>query len=564
MISQIRRLFNSPIPAMAITFAAGLWGIRWGLPSADRAQLFLRPELRNQTFYAKLAQARNTLYEQIGTNPIAHYGRVVREGQSQDQPISILSVYGSFLVRTHHGDEQQTVVMLSRLNPLKGRWYPETFQYGGAYVYSLAAYLGALHVFHLIRLTPDSTFYYAHPDKMGDIFTAIRIWSLIALICSLVPLYQLGKRLIGPTAAAWTSILYALIPTNIANAKIAKPHVWASVWTLTAIFFSLQSKEDRRIRSLTLASVALGLAVGTTLSQSLFVVFLIWACWDSTAASTIRRLALAGCVSLATFFLTNFYIFNHFADFRDELYFLQHWYPFGVRFGALWEFASKMVWASCSWPLALVAMAGTIVSIHQRDNYRLRQIAVLSCLVFVLVSFQNQSQLGDPVTSRLCLSLLALWIIGGVGWLQRHRRGIFVLTICLLALCVTASFYDAHFQSDRVPRDNATRTARWITQNVSPKGTIGIPQAVPNVYGFPPIDFDRYQIRTIGNPEFLKTPQPQTVVMPLWAPANYRDWLTQNGFIRTHYFADSPIQRLGFHDPFTTANFPLEIYEHKQ
>src|SRR5580765_4181028 len=107
------KLMNSFWPSVLLAMGFGAWGLGWGLPSAERTKLFLPVSRQNAEFYQKIDAARNAYYNEIGLDPLAHVGRMKREGKNYQQSSNILSSYSSFLVRTHHGDEQVNLVMLS-------------------------------------------------------------------------------------------------------------------------------------------------------------------------------------------------------------------------------------------------------------------------------------------------------------------------------------------------------------------------------------------------------------------------------------------------------------------
>ncbi|OGR89188.1 MAG: hypothetical protein A2992_10035 [Elusimicrobia bacterium RIFCSPLOWO2_01_FULL_59_12] len=246
---------ESPWVAVCLAFVFGVWGLSWGLPSKERADLFLKPDLRTPEFFLRVEKNRDDIYDKISLNPISHYGRMARAGKSYtDTSFNLLSVYSSFLVRTHHGDEQQALVMLFRLNPRQGKWYPYTFQYGGAYIYPLAAALKGLQLAGLIKLVPQASFYYAHPDEIANVYRAVRGWSVLAMMLSIFPLFYLGRRLVGHQAAFWASCFYALTPACLGTAKLAKPHVWAAAWMLSSLYFCLRAREEPRLRPLALAA----------------------------------------------------------------------------------------------------------------------------------------------------------------------------------------------------------------------------------------------------------------------------------------------------------------------
>ena len=58
-----------------------LWGIGWGLPSAERNDLFLPAPRRSPEFYAQVEKSRDDLYAKMGDNALVYMGRLAAQGQ---------------------------------------------------------------------------------------------------------------------------------------------------------------------------------------------------------------------------------------------------------------------------------------------------------------------------------------------------------------------------------------------------------------------------------------------------------------------------------------------------
>jgi hypothetical protein len=555
---SMSRFLKTPWPAVLLAFLSGMWGLGWGLPSAERNALFLSSDLRTPEFYQKVDQARAAHYEKIGLNPIAHLGRMSRSENALPETHDFLAAYSSFLVRSHHGDEQQALVMVSRLNPLKGRWYPYTFQYGGAYIYPLAAYLGTLHALRFITLQPQAAFYYEHPEKIADIYGAVRIWSVLGLMFSAVWLFYIGRIWGGPPLGLWASCFYVLTPAAMAASKLAKPHVWAAAWILASIYFCLKTRTDQRLRILAAAAFCFGLGVGTAMSQIVFLPILVWACVLSREKPTILSTALALLIAAAAFLVSNFYLFNHAQDYRDEVFYFSQYYPFDVHLKAIWNFWVGVLLPSLGIELFVLSFAGLGFAMIQNKDVRFRVLAVLSVTVFIFVAFQVQSMPGEASASRLCLAAIGIVCLT-IGWFpQKWPRANALCGILLVILSVKAAVYNMHFVSDQAPRDNASLAGLWIQEHLPAGARLGHTQSVPHVIEFPPIDFARYKLVTISSSDNL----PDYAVLPDWAHRERRQ-LLEKGYVPLKRFAESPLQKLGYNDRLTTANFPLEIYKKK-
>jgi len=282
-------------PLRRIAFAAlliigfyGVWGIGWGLPSVERTNLFLSPSSRNPEFFSAVMKARDDLYDKMGGTPIAYMGRLLKKREANTLP-TLMNSYSSFLLKTHSIDESATLVMLSNINPLQNRWYPNSFIYGGAYLYPLGAYLGAAHVLHLIRLTASPMYYFIHPMDIAHVYIAMRFWSVLGLLTASYAVFSLGQRLLGPSAASWAMIFFGLSPVCLAHAKFSKPHVWAAAMTLWATDFALQSKQHRRQVLLIAAGIFAGFGAGMAVTQVAYIPILLWAAWTEDWGRSLKN-----------------------------------------------------------------------------------------------------------------------------------------------------------------------------------------------------------------------------------------------------------------------------------
>lgn len=548
-----------------LVLATGIWGIRWGLPSAERTALFLRPELQTDGFYRKVEAFRSQYYESFGFNPFAAGGRIARTGKDYQQSASILSSYSSFLLRVHTSDEQGTLVMISHLKPWKGEWYPYTFAYGGGYIYPLAAYLAVLAVTGRVHLISQASYYYRYPNEIAKIYLSLRTWSIIGVIPGTIALFLLGCRLGSRRIGLWSSSLFALAPICVASAKLAKPHTWAGSWVLCAFYLGLLAKEEDRFKPLLFSAICFGMAVGTILSQLAFLPLLIWTCWTPDIQKSLRQsaayLGTAGTVALAA----NFYVFAHAQDYLDEAALGRRWYPFRISFNALWEFA-HVHFVSLGPFLAPLVLVGLIAALFQRKDCRLTTLAIISLLIFGFVAFEVQSQKGPPAPTRFCIALIGIFCFFAAWFTENIRGGRWLRWVCLVGLLSEAALYDLHFRSDRAPFDNASEAGLWIRDHVPRGGVIGQTQMIPHIHDFPPIDFYRYRIVPFSSPEFREAKPPVfAVTAGFIAPggdmARARDMLLQNHFALVRRFADSPLQKLGFTDSIVDANFVVEIYQ---
>ena len=532
----------------------------WGLPSAQRAQWVLVPAQRTPAFYAQIDQARQDLYTRVGENVAAFFGRTLAPGQRAQSPVTFLNAYSSFLVKTHELDEAATLVMVSRLNPLKNRWFPHSFLYGGAYLFPLAALLGVLHVAGLIHLVPAATFYYLHPDAVARIYVVIRLWALVGFLSAISAVFFLGRAIGGEEVGQWSAWFFSLTPIGVAFSKVAKPHTWAASWTLWALLFCLKAKEDQDMKWVLCAGLLWGLALGTTVTQVIFAPFFIWAAWSSELRFTWRRGFLLAAVAGCVFLLSNFYLVAHFSEYLQEQAFLRQYSPFHWRAGSLLEFLMGALRFSLGWELWLLTLAGGLWAVWQKHAARLRSLILLGGVTFVYTAFQMQAQHGAASLGRLFIALFGGCSIVAAALTYQQPWGKVIRWIVLLVLFGKAGIYAEHFRSDRMPMDNASQAALWIQVHVPSQSVIIQATSVPQTDDFPPIAFSQYNIVSLQQVDWDKLPVRSYAVIPGGSLGDEpRSVLVRHGFTLAQAFAASPLQRWGYDDPFTHANFRMEI-----
>src|SRR5437870_1948102 len=99
------RRYASWLPVL-LAAAVFLPGLRWGLPSAERAELVLPAAERTPELLERMAKARAAIYERSGGNPNVELGEKLSKGQAlYDESFKVpddllLLSLSSFLIRS--------------------------------------------------------------------------------------------------------------------------------------------------------------------------------------------------------------------------------------------------------------------------------------------------------------------------------------------------------------------------------------------------------------------------------------------------------------------------------
>jgi len=357
----------------------------------------------------------------------------------------------------------------------------------------------------------------------------------------------------------WAATFFAMLPACIGNEKMCKPHMWGGALSLWALFYCFKARASASSKSYLVAAFFFGLAVGVSTPQILFLPFLLWASWSGEPRSMARRVFLSFGIVAALYFLGNFYIFAHLQDYKDELYYANLGCPFRITGKAIWNFCGKSLFVTYGPVLFFVVLAGTLAGAFQKKDLNLRISIGLALVCVLIMAFESQSLDGDPRAIRTWLALAGLGCLAAAWLTERLAWGAALRWLCFACLLAEGILYDLHFASDRVPFDNASLAAKWINENVPPDTPIVQVLPVPHVSAFPPIDFTRYKIVTFDSAECKNLQLPAIAVISSLEPGTM-DTARRYHFVFLKRFAASPLQRLGLQDPFSTADFPLDIY----
>jgi hypothetical protein len=275
-----------------LALALGLWGIRWGLPSAARLARVMPPGLDGPVFRGELASSWSAMHRELGENLMinprsmsAFSGVVEVPAGWKTPPKELLNSYRSFYVRSEHEDEQSTLLALSRMKPRRLEFNTHLFTYGAPHIYAVGAALALGAAAGVVPLKSSILFYLEDPSRMAAMYLAGRLVTTAAFAGCALMLLSLGRRSVGAEAGAFAAVIFVLTPAAVVQAHVLKNHMfWAflALWTLERCITVL---ERGTLKSYAAAGAAAGLATASFLGA--------WpACLLVGAAGAMRLLGL--------------------------------------------------------------------------------------------------------------------------------------------------------------------------------------------------------------------------------------------------------------------------------
>lgn len=554
--------------------AAAYWhGGGWGLPAKVRFDAVLLPEQRNDEFYASVEANRRALYQRIGENVQAAFGRGDWSGETEAGELrggvvvhppgapapALMHGFSSFALRSVEQDEQFALNALARFKPRKLDFNPRSSNYGGAYLYPLAGWLGAAHVLGLVTLKSDPLFYYRDTDRIGRLYRAGRALSVLSALGCVALLLLIGRENLGEEAALWGAALFAFAPAVDSFAHVLKPHLSAAFYGLACALFGLRwSRDGRRVDALK-AGVLLGLAVGTAKNYALLggALAVLGLLAPLTWKRRLGDLAAAALLSVAVFFLANPYTLANWKDFVDESRVLSQWYRPQLTPAILKDFLlGPWRLGAGALPFAL-GLAGLVAGLA-RPTWR--RLALVLAVLLLGTAYAAGYRSVEAISARfffpglglgaLLGAALALSLPGRALWAGRA-----VLLAALLALGAECVAAHRDLAMGAPGRSNADAAGRWMSENLPAGAALGFDTPAPMGDRFPPVPFSRYAMTFVKPP--VGSGEPGR--LPRWFAAR-PDWPHGERFSGL-YAPVKEFDALGRRDPFTQVNFPVTVYE---
>lgn len=287
------------------------------------------------------------------------------------------------------GYADEPAVIDPALAAARGVFRPSEFLYPGFTSYTTAL---VFYVCDLVGMGGESGFL---PERPGpDHFVVGRLVVFALSLATQLVTALAGRRLFGPWAGLAAAALCAASPLFTGMSVISNVNGPASLWTVSAVFFSARVYADgRRWRDYLLAGVCAGLAVGSKYNSysaclTLVVAHLFAPGADAglwrRATRGIAPLVAGGCAAVLAFFAITPYAALEFGRFIDDLRYLsdiyeKYWPLHTNPSGRTWGDYVERMWAF-GWAreMFLASSVGAVVAV--RRDWRMALIAAVAAL----------------------------------------------------------------------------------------------------------------------------------------------------------------------------------------
>ena len=510
-------LFLSIIICAWLSFS----GIRWGIPSKERADMVLSQNMRTGEFYAQMEKSREDIYKHSNNSPLGRTEN--KEGSALSPILKSLGVTGNeiliytgqanilsnfvrpYMIRTYHTDEQMTIASLSRMKPGQFDLDPRIYQYGGLYIYGMGAYFYALKSAGILKLSGNPAFYYANPDEIGKFFVAGRALNTVFMLLIIIAVYLLANRFYGPRTAALSALFTSVCPAFIFQTHIMKPYIGGTLFVIMSLYFAMKAFETEKIRHLMYGGLSAGLAAammpvyGIILCAPIISFFML-------KKKTVPHIVYPLIMFAFTFLLVNPYWLINFKDVLAELTASSRFYATsssGIM--SLLGFMYDQGKISMTEVLFILAFIGSVYTMLKRE--RISFIPVFTgSIFFIFFTLLLRNNGISPHNTRFLLPAAAIFIIIAASSLEKLLRkniaAIAVISLLALFLEFRASYVIAsNFNIDSTAMSTRILAGNWVNANVKKGSYVGIVE-MPEPSHVPPFVFSNYKIVVFRNNPF--------------------------------------------------------------
>ena len=472
-----------------------------------------------------MVKSRDELYQgmQYYLQPQQYEERLVKitakNGKTLEVSRTLINSARSFLLRSYGPDEQATLKAISNMEPSRLNFNPRFFFYGGLYLYLLAAFLQLLSLFGIITVRPDISYYFLHPEQMGMLFTAGKVFGAIFASLAVYFVYKTGSRLYNRRTGLIAALVFSITPAVTAWSHYLNPYAFTLFWMMLSLFLCAKLFGSDETRYYAFSGLSAGLAAGSLVLYG-FVVFSIPAIqflknlkngFRAAVFSLFdRKIWFALLFFMAGFFLTNPYILTYFRHLSSEASTAATYFPFKLSLANIWYYLRHTVLAAFGLPAWLMAGCGCLYALLKREKEDILLLLLLfTAVVYFSCSMAHFMHYG--------LFIVPLLILLGARFVDRllAQKGLFkiagILSLAVILICTFSYSLSIDIAASR--KNTRTAAGEWINKNIPAGAVIGMTE-LPSPWRTPPFNFFGYQLAITGWSESeLKKASPEYFIV---------------------------------------------------
>ena len=498
-----------------LPIAISAWGIRWGLPSAERRDLYLSGPDR---------------YPDVSEAEVRQSAKLYREfSDDAPRPRSTFNA-----LRSCHPDEHYVLKGLANMDPAKGDFSTGLYGWPSLIFLIEGAGLALASAAGYVTLTHDLSVYFNDPSQIARMYLVGRWMVTILGGAAVVVLYFLGRDCYDSKTGLLAALIAGVVPLTTVHMRYMTGDVPMLFFVSVFLYLCSRIHTSSRVRWPLLAGAALGLAMSAKYKAVILLPLIPIAVYlrnrsrDRSAGKSIVRCfhwsVVAGVsLSVLMFAGLNWQVVTHMHEFwrvfSGEIGSVAMNAGAGGGISSVLRFfqvgseaavAPTRVLTFCVGPvvliLAIACCVKTVVRWSRHD--------FLFSIGFGLV-YLTMGAIGT-IYSRHMMLLLPFLVLLAARYILRAfeqlPRGSLRtnLTGMLVVLAIGPGLWRSiGYARLFAERDVRLDVARWITRTVPEGSSIGMPE-VPWQYDTPPINEDRYDIVVTGyNAAALRSARPE-------------------------------------------------------
>ncbi len=469
-------------------------------------------------------------------------------------------------------DEMITFRALQRMDPRRFDFDPKLYQYGGGYIYLVAAALVTTAMLGITQLSGDIGIYLQSPELFARFYVVARCISLVFGALMLLAVYKLATRAAGRGAGWVALILCAATPVFISDALEAKPHLPSACMALWAAWFALRYHDRMRRRDAVLLGLTAGYAAALVLTGVVVAAswpLLLIALWKRCTHGSDRSrlfvdLAISVAIAVGVYAAANPYVIANLlagGALGSNMANSTAMYNIGQIPAGL-ATVTRLLLEAGGLGLLLAGLAGFIILVYRHGWQTL--IAASGGAVLLLICVLLGA--GKPAEfARFLLLPTALLTVASAGLLAMLARRSVIATLLVTLLIggsLRTSAYVHSFIADAgVTGESRYLAAQYLSAAVPADATIGVVQ-VPAPYSVPPLDFAHRRIVLVPSGDMSPETRgelPEWLVLTADDATRHQAAPWRDSYELTRQFAAAEHQR----SPITWANKPVFVYKLK-
>ncbi|RKY30174.1 MAG: hypothetical protein DRP67_05070 [Candidatus Omnitrophota bacterium] len=464
-----------------------LTGIKWGLPSKEIKKMYFSDDRDLKQLIEKVKKVDiNKSWE-------------ISKKKKDKLPRSYFN-----LIRTFHPDEEIIIKSLSNMNPKKFDFNPHYFVYPAFYTYVVGFVMYILHIFKIIKLVPDVTFYFFHPEEMAKLYLTGRIITLFSALVLIFIVFKIGNKLKNK-CGFFSAFLIAFSPLFFINSHYMTVDMMMTLFVVTSFFYILKYTEDNNIKYIYIASIFAGLSGGTKYPGIFIWGIIPFAVLLSEGWGGIRKktIYISFIITIALFFAVNPYIILDYPEFKRDFISLMSDRSFSLDLihNLKYSFINFIIAGKngLGFILLFLSVISFIYSLFKIKEKNI-SLTLIAFFFMILPTFLTGGvkYARYYIPSILFLLLLSSNLLKDLSTIKILKFGTFLTAIFLLSPLLKTLAYTNLFYK----KDVRVLAGKYINNNFK-KDTKFIFLKSPWIFEVPPVDNSKFKIK-VKNVEEIK------------------------------------------------------------